>query len=213
MRMMDDMERDRGFMQEPQGFMVNDGPFNRMDFPDRHECRPRFEGPDPAFRHQEFGNRPPAPALPFYRPELEYEPRFRSPEFCDRPRDFCPPEFRGRPPNFRPPEFDGGPGFHMMNPAFDQMEQFGPRDQHYMPPMDPHGNHSFGERGGFAAPLAPDFRGPGPVQPPSEAFSSAPRPACSPQPPQKKDQLAPKETEPPKSMALKISSFKNISAK
>lgn len=106
------------------------------------------------------------------------------------------------------------------------------------------GNHAFGERGGFAGPLAPDFWGPGPVQPPPEAFSatvssplcfiksvmgcrsvmqclvcfifqSGPPPACPPQPPQKKDQLAPKETkkEPPKSMASKISMFKNISAK
>ncbi|XP_058651384.1 uncharacterized protein si:dkeyp-121d4.3 isoform X2 [Onychostoma macrolepis] len=179
MMMMDDMEEDPGFLHEPQGFMMDDGPYHPMDFPDRHEFHPRFDGPDPGFHHPEFGNRQPAPR--FYHPELEYGPRFRSPEYCDRPPDFCPPEFRGRPPSFHPPEFEGGPGFHRMNPGFDQMEQYGPRDPHYMPHMDPH---------------------------------SGPPPACPPQPPQKKDQLAPKETktEPPKSMASKISTFKNMSA-
>lgn len=136
MMMMDDMEEDRGFLHEPQGFMMDDGPYHPMDFPDRHEFRPRFDGPDPGFHHPEFGNRPPASR--FYHPELEYGPRFRSPEFCDRPPDFGPPEFRGRPPSFHPPEFEGGPGFHRMDPGFDQMEQYGPRDPHYMPQMDPH---------------------------------------------------------------------------
>uniref|UniRef100_A0A672NFV4 Uncharacterized LOC107564218 n=1 Tax=Sinocyclocheilus grahami TaxID=75366 RepID=A0A672NFV4_SINGR len=128
MRMMDDREGDRGFM--------HDGPYHPMDIPDRHEFRPRFDGPDPGFHHPEFGNRPAAPR--FYHPELEYGPRFRSPEFCDRPPDFCPPEFRGRPASFHPAEFEGGPGFHRMNPGFDQMEQYGLRDPHYMPQMDPH---------------------------------------------------------------------------
>uniref|UniRef100_A0A671L8H1 Si:dkeyp-121d4.3 n=1 Tax=Sinocyclocheilus anshuiensis TaxID=1608454 RepID=A0A671L8H1_9TELE len=179
MMMMDDMEGDRGFMHEAQGFMMHDGPYHPMDFPDGHEFRQRFDGPDPGFHHPEFGNRPPAPR--FYHPELEYGPRFRSPEFCDRPPDFCPPEFRGRPASFHPAEFEGGPGFHRMNPGFDQMEQYGLRDPHYMPQMDPH---------------------------------CGPPPACPLQPPQKKDQLALKETktEPAKSMASKISTFKNISA-
>uniref|UniRef100_A0A9J8CZD9 Si:dkeyp-121d4.3 n=1 Tax=Cyprinus carpio carpio TaxID=630221 RepID=A0A9J8CZD9_CYPCA len=214
MMMMDDMEGERGFLHEAPGFMMDDRPYHPMDFPDRHEFGPCFDGPDPGFHHPEFGSRPPAPR--FYHPELEYGPRFRSPEFCDGPPDFCPPEFRGRPPSFHPPEFEGGPGFHRMNPGYDQMEQYGPRDPHYMPHMDPHGNHAFGERGGFAGPLESDFRGPGPVQPPPEAFSatSGPLPACPLQPPQKKDQQPPKETktEPAKSMASKIATFKNISA-
>ncbi|XP_052428926.1 uncharacterized protein si:dkeyp-121d4.3 [Carassius gibelio] len=207
MMMMDDMERDRGFMHEAPGFMMDDRPYpHPMDFPDRHEFHPRFDGPDPGFHHPEFGNRP--PASHFYHPELEYGPRFRPPpEFYDGPPDFCPPEFRGRPPSFHPPEFEG---YHRMNPGFDQMEPYGPRDPYYMPQMDPHGNHA------FAGPLAPDFRGPGPLQPPPEAFSatSGPPPAGPLQPPQKQDQQAPKETktEPAKSMASKISTFKNMSA-
>ncbi len=136
MMMVDGMEGDRGFLHEPQGFLMDDGPYHPMDFPDRREFRPRFDGPDPGFHHPEFGDRPPEPR--FYHPELEYGPRFRSPEFCDRPPDFCPPEFRGRPPSFHPPEFEGGQGFHRMNPGFDQMEQYGPRDPHYMQQMDPH---------------------------------------------------------------------------
>uniref|UniRef100_A0A8C2FN82 Si:dkeyp-121d4.3 n=1 Tax=Cyprinus carpio TaxID=7962 RepID=A0A8C2FN82_CYPCA len=208
MMMMDDMEGERGFLHEAPGFMMDDRPYHPMDFPDRHEFGPCFDGPDAGFHHPEFGSRP--PATRFYHPELEYGPRFRSPEFCDGPPDFCPPEFRGRPPSFHPPEFEGGPGFHRMNPGYDQMEQYGPRDPHYMPHMDPHGNHAFGERGGFAGPLASDFRGPGPVQPPPE---SGPLPACPLQPPPKKDQQPPKETktEPAKSMASKIATFKNIS--
>ncbi|KAK2896415.1 hypothetical protein Q8A67_010903 [Cirrhinus molitorella] len=215
----------RDFGPEPPRMMMmmEDEPFHPMDYPDRHEFRPPFDGPDPRFHHPEFGNRPPGPH--FYRPEMEYGPRF--PEFCDRPPNFCPPEFddrppdfyppefRGRPPNFHPPEFEGGPDFHRMNPGFDQMEQYGPRDPHYMPQMDVHGNHAFGDRGGFAGPLPPDFRGPGLVQPPPEAFNAAsvPPPGCPPQPPKKKDQPASKDTktEPPKSMASKIT-FKNISA-
>lgn len=136
MMMMDDMEGERGFLHEAPGFMMDDRPYHPMDFPDRHEFGPCFDGPDPGFHHPEFGSRPPAPR--FYHPELEYGPRFRSPEFCDGPPDFCPPEFRGRPPSFHPPEFEGGPGFHRMNPGYDQMEQYGPRDPHYMPHMDPH---------------------------------------------------------------------------
>ncbi|XP_016298678.1 uncharacterized protein LOC107655626 [Sinocyclocheilus anshuiensis] len=194
MMMMDNMEEDRGFMREPQGLMMD-------DFPDRREFPPCFDGPDPHFHHHsEFGNRPPAPR--FYRPELDYA--LHSPELDDRPPDFCPPEF------------GGGPGFHRMDPGFDQVEQYGPADPHYMPQMDVHGNRAFGDRGGFAGPLPPDFRGPGPVQPPTEAFNATsmapPVKGCPPQPPKKKDQPAPKETEPPKSMASKISKFKNISA-
>ncbi|XP_016099202.1 uncharacterized protein [Sinocyclocheilus grahami] len=187
--MMGNMEEDRGFMREPQGLTM-DG------IPDR-----RLDGPDPHFHHPpEFGNRPPAPR--FYRPELEYA--LHSPEFDDRPPDFCPPEF------------EGGPGFHRMDPGFARVEQYGPADPHYMPQLDVHGNRAFGDRGGFAGPLPPDFRGPGPVQPPTEAFNATsmapPVKGCPPQPPKKKDQPAPKETEPPKSMASKISKFKNISA-
>ncbi|XP_048061484.1 uncharacterized protein si:dkeyp-121d4.3 isoform X3 [Megalobrama amblycephala] len=212
MMMMDNMEGDRRFMHETQGFMMHDEPFHPMDYPDRHEFRPPFDGPDPRFQHHsEFGNRPPEPR--FYHPELECGPRFRSPEFCERPPDFCPSEFMGRPPNFHPSEFEGGPGFHRMNPGFDQMEQYGPRDPHFVPQMDVHGNHAFGERGGFAGPPL-DFRGPGPVQPPPEVFNAVSMPppgkAFPPQPPKKKDQ--PAKTEPPKSMASKISTFKNISA-
>uniref|UniRef100_A0A672L9S3 Uncharacterized LOC107559768 n=1 Tax=Sinocyclocheilus grahami TaxID=75366 RepID=A0A672L9S3_SINGR len=176
--MMGNMEEDRGFMREPQGLTM-DG------IPDR-----RLDGPDPHFHHPpEFGNRPPAPR--FYRPELEYA--LHSPEFDDRPPDFCPPEF------------EGGPGFHRMDPGFARVEQYGPADPHYMPQLDVHGNRAFGDRGGFAGPLPPDFRGPGPSMAP-------PVKGCPPQPPKKKDQPAPKETEPPKSMASKISKFKNISA-
>ncbi|XP_073690348.1 uncharacterized protein [Garra rufa] len=213
--------RDFGPQPPRMMMMMDDEPFHPMDFPDRHEFHPPFDGPDPRFHHPDFDNRPPGP--PFYRPEMEYGPRFcdRPPDFCppefdDRPPDFCPPEFRGRPPNFHPQDFEGGPGFHRMNPGFDQMEHYGPRDPHYMPPMDVHGNHAFGDRGGFAGPLPPDFRGPGPVQPPPEAFNAAsvPPPAFPPQPPNKKDQPAQQDTktEPPKSMASKISTFKNISA-
>ncbi|RXN20619.1 zinc finger protein 318-like [Labeo rohita] len=162
--------------QPPRMMMMDDEPFHPMDFPDRHEFHPPFDGPDPRFRHPEFENRPPH----FYHPEMDYGPRFcdRPPDFCppefdDRPPDFCPPEFRGRPPNFHPAEFEGGPGFHRMNPGFDPMEQYGPRDPYYMPQMDVHGNHAFGDRGVFAGPPPPDFRGPGPVQPPPEVFNAA----------------------------------------
>ncbi|XP_067278698.1 uncharacterized protein si:dkeyp-121d4.3 [Pseudorasbora parva] len=223
MMMMDNMEGDRRFMHDTQGFMMHNEPFHPMNFPGRHEFRPPFDAPDPRFQHQpEFGNRPPAPR--FYRPELECGPRFCPPEFCerqpefnDRPPDFCPPEFMGRPPNFHPSEFEGGPGFHRMDPGFNQMEQYGPMGPRFVQQMDVHGNLAFGERGGFAGPPV-DFLGPGPVQPPPEAFNATIMPppgnACPPQPPQTEDQPAPKETktEPPKSMASKISMFKNISA-
>ncbi|XP_077103010.1 uncharacterized protein LOC143753955 isoform X1 [Siphateles boraxobius] len=229
MMMMDNMKGDRRFMHETQGFMRHDEPFHPMDFPDRHEFHHQaFDGPDPRSQnHSEFGNRPPGPR--FYRPELDCAPQFRSPEFCERPSDFCPPEFddrrpdfcppefMGRPSNFHPSEYEGGPGFHGMNPGFDQMQQYGPRDPHFVPQMDVHGNHAFGDIGGFAGPPL-DFQGLGPVQPQPEAFNAASMPlpgnGFPPQPQTKKDQPAPKDTktEPSKSMASKISAFKNISA-
>jgi len=134
MMMMDNMEGDRRFMHETQGFMMHNEPCHPMDFPNRHEFhRQAFDGPGPRF---EFGNRPQGPR--FYRPELDCAPQFRSPEFCERPPDFCPPEFMGRPSNFHPSEYEGGPGFHGMNPGFDQMEQYGPRDPQFAPQMDVH---------------------------------------------------------------------------
>ncbi|XP_039546495.1 uncharacterized protein si:dkeyp-121d4.3 isoform X2 [Pimephales promelas] len=214
MMMMDNMEGDRRFMHETQGFMMHNEPCYPMDFANRHEFHHQaFDGPGPRF---EFGNRPQGPR--FYRPELDCAPQFRSPEFCERPPDFCPPEFMGRPSNFHPSEYEGGPGFHGMNPGFDQMEQYGPRDPQFAPQMDVHANHAFGERGGFQQGPPLDFRGPGPVQPQPEAFNATSMPlpgnACPPQPPKKIDQPAPKDTktEPPKSMASKISAFKKISA-
>lgn len=166
MMMMDNMEGDRRFMHETQGFMMHDEPFHPMNFPDRHEFHHQaFDGPDPRFQHHsEFGNQQPGPR--FYRPELDCAPQFRSPEFCERPPDFCPhddrrpdfcppefndrrpdfcpPEFLGRPSNFHPSGFEGGPGFHGMNPGFDQMEQYGPRDPHFVPQMDVTLHVSFG---------------------------------------------------------------------
>ncbi|XP_051506980.1 uncharacterized protein LOC127413691 isoform X2 [Myxocyprinus asiaticus] len=86
-------------------------------------------------------------------------------------------------PRFRPPEFDDRPAFPMMNPGFAPMERFGPRDPHFMQPMDVHN-----------VPL--------------------PGIACPPQSQKKKDQPALKDTKinSPKTMASKLSTFKNITA-
>ncbi|XP_052006764.1 uncharacterized protein LOC127660519 isoform X4 [Xyrauchen texanus] len=198
MRMMDNMADQRHFMNEPPEFMmreqmIHDEHLHPLDFPDRPGFRlPPFNDADPRFD------------------SLEYEcgPRFRPPDFCPPdfcPPDFCPPEFRARPPNFlRPefervpagvcsPEFDDRPGFPMMSPGFDPMERFGPRDPHFMQSVSVHGNHAFGDRGGFAA-QPQDFLGPGPVPPPPSETS--------------KDT----KIEPSKTMASKLAMFKNISA-
>ncbi|XP_051946477.1 uncharacterized protein LOC127618202 isoform X2 [Xyrauchen texanus] len=41
-------------------------------------------------------------------------------------------------PRFCPPQFDDRPGFPMVNPGFAPMERFGPRNPHFMQPMDVH---------------------------------------------------------------------------
>lgn len=108
-------------------------------------------------------------------------------------------EFGNGPPapRFRRPEPEYAPRFH--SPEFDDKPQ-----------MDVRGNRMFGDRGGFAGPPPPDFRGPGQVQAPTQVFnatSMAPLVKdCPPQPLKKKDQID-------KSMAAKMSTFKNISAK
>uniref|UniRef100_A0A8C1YND6 Si:dkeyp-121d4.3 n=1 Tax=Cyprinus carpio TaxID=7962 RepID=A0A8C1YND6_CYPCA len=160
------MMMDRGTMHHP------------MDFPDRRDFPPHIDAPDPHFQHPpEFGSGPPAP-------ELEYGPRFRSPELDDRPPDFC------------------SPGFHRMSPGFEQVQQCGPADP----------QHISGESSEpfvyFQITKAKCL---------NQEWDSIPSMAppvksCPPQPLKKKDQPAPKETEPPKSMASKISTFKNISA-
>ncbi|XP_026134989.1 uncharacterized protein LOC113113058 isoform X1 [Carassius auratus] len=107
-------------------------------------------------------------------------------------------EFGNGPPapRFRRPEPEYAPRFH--SPEFDDKPQ-----------MDVRGNRMFGDRGGFAGPPPPDFRGPGQVQAPTQVFnatSMAPLVKdCPPQPLKKKDQID-------KSMAAKMSTFKNISA-
>ncbi|KAA0717649.1 hypothetical protein E1301_Tti014574 [Triplophysa tibetana] len=111
--------------------------------------------------------------------------RFHSSDYGPR---YYHPDFDDRPPDFYstpatsyPSEFNDRPGLYMMNPEYEPMECYRQRDPNYIPPLDAHG-----------------------IPPP--------RKPCPPQPQKKKEPAKPEEnkTEPSKTVASKISTFKNI---
>ncbi|KAI7805203.1 uncharacterized protein si:dkeyp-121d4.3 isoform X2 [Triplophysa rosa] len=188
---------------------MDDEPLHEMNFQDRPGFFPFENRGDPRFPHHPgFDDRPPPQR--FHPPECG--PRYHPPDFADRP-----PDFYSRPPNSYPSEFNDRPGFPMMNPEYEPMDCYRPRDPNYIPPMDVHGNPAFRESGGFAGPPQ-DFQGPGPVPPQPQTFKAPgmppPRKPCPPQPQKKKEPAKPVEnkTEPSKTVASKITTFKNIIA-
>ncbi|XP_056616050.1 uncharacterized protein si:dkeyp-121d4.3 isoform X3 [Triplophysa dalaica] len=202
--MMNNMGCDRRFM--------DDEPFHGMNFQDRPGFFPFENRGDPRFPHHPgFDERPP----PQRFHSSDCGPRYYHPDFDD-----LPPDFYSTPSNSYPSDpsgFKDRPGLSMVNPEYEPMECYRPRDPNYTPPMDAHGNPAFRERGGFAG-SPQDFQGPGSVPPQPQTFKAPgilpPRKPCPPQPQKKKEPAKPEEikTEPSKTVASKMSTFQNIIA-
>lgn len=120
--MMNNMGGDRRFM--------DDEPFHEMNFQDRPGFFPFENRGDPRFPHPPgFDERPP----PQRFHSSDCGPRYYHPDF-----DNLPPDFYSTPPNSYPSEFNDRPGLSMMNPEYEPMECYRPRDPSYMPQMDAH---------------------------------------------------------------------------